>query len=254
MDLSGYEPKEFMPETLLRHARPSKVGRIVLVQMGTYGTDNSLVTDAVERFPDVFRVVGMVDHRSSDVAADMEELLVQGVTGFRIAPQQENIDTWLQDPGYEAMFTAAAVTGQAICPLTHPPGVPDLDRMCGEHPDTTVVVDHMTRIGELKPINDADIDRLCALARHSNVHVKVSRFHSLGAKQPPHDDLAPMIRRVVEAFGPERLMWGSDSPYQVVSESYEDSISLVRDRLDFLSDADRRHILNDTAERVFFFK
>ena len=48
-------------------------------------------------------------------------------------------------------------------------------------------------------------------------------------------------------------MWGSDSPYQVVSESYEDSISVVRDKLDFLSTAEREQILAKTAERIFFW-
>ena len=252
VDISEYDPLEFMPEALFEHTRPSDVSRVVLVHIGSYGTDNSIVTDSIERFPDVFRVVGMVDHHSDGVAADMKTLLGKGVTGFRITPGDSDISAWLQDPGFDAMFRTAAETGQAICPLTHPPGVPDLDRMCGEHPDTTVVIDHMTRLGELSPITDEDIDELCALARYPKVHVKVSRLHSLGAKRPPHDDLAPVVRRVVEAFGSERLMWGSDSPYQVVLETYEDSISLVRDRLDFLSEADRRNILNDTAERVFF--
>jgi predicted TIM-barrel fold metal-dependent hydrolase len=62
-----------------------------------------------------------------------------------------------------------------------------------------------------------------------------------------------MIRRVYEAFGPERLMWGSDSPYQVEKgHNYHDSISLVKERLDFLSAADREWLLRKTAQRVYF--
>jgi len=140
-----------------------------------------------------------------------------------------------------------------MCPLTHPDGLPDLVAMCERHQDTKVVLDHLGRIGELKPISDEHVTTLCSLARFPRVHVKVSRLHSLGAKSPPHDDLLPMIRRVVDAFGPERLMWGSDSPYQVVLEKYEDSISVVRDKLDFLSTAEREQILTKTAEKVFFW-
>ena len=62
-----------------------------------------------------------------------------------------------------------------------------------------------------------------------------------------------MIRRVLDAFGPERLMWASDAPYQVVApHTYEDSIALIRDRIDFLSDGDRDQLLKQTAERVYF--
>ena len=81
------------------------------------------------------------------------------------------------------------------------------------------------------------------------------RFHTaldtLGARKPPHDDLLPLIRSVLDAFGPERVMWGSDSPFQVLRGTYEDSIAVVRERLG-LSDKDRRHVLAGTASKVFF--
>ena len=61
-----------------------------------------------------------------------------------------------------------------------------------------------------------------------------------------------MIRRLLEAFGPKRLMWASDSPYQLQgANTYKASIGLVRDRLD-LSKADREWLLAKTAEAVFF--
>ncbi len=95
---------------------------------------------------------------------------------------------------------------------------------------------------------------LCHLARHKHAHVKVSAFYALGQKKPPYDDLVPMIRRLFDAFGPKRLMWASDSPYQLQgANTYRASIGLVRDRLDFLSKADREWLLAKTAEAVFFY-
>ena len=83
--------------------------------------------------------------------------------------------------------------------------------------------------------------------------VKVSAFYALGSKQPPYEDLAALIRPVWTAFGAERLMWASDCPYQVQGEhTYEASVALVRDRLDFLSGADRDRILGGTAAEFFF--
>ena len=82
--------------------------------------------------------------------------------------------------------------------------------------------------------------------------VKVSAFYALGKKSPPYDDLETLIRRVYEVFGSERLMWASDCPFQVVNQTYEDSIALVRDGLDFLSEADKEQILRKTAEDFFF--
>jgi predicted TIM-barrel fold metal-dependent hydrolase len=254
VDPASLEPPDFSPEVILRHARPSQVERIVLVGTGFYQTRNQYMLDSVERFPDILRAVAIVDHQSEGVADDMRGLLSGGVTGFRIVVSPGEGEGWLQHPGFGTMFRTCAETGQAMCALVHADGLADLDRMCGEHPDTVVVVDHMARIGETYPASDENLDALCALVRHPKVHVKISRFHALGEAEPPHDDLAPQIRRVYDAFGPERMMWGSDSPFQVTKESYEDSISLVRDRLDFLTDSDREHMLVKTAERVFFFR
>ena len=64
-----------------------------------------------------------------------------------------------------------------------------------------------------------------------------------------------MVQRVVDAFGPRRLMWASDCPFQVQGEhTYEASIALIRDKIDFLSPSDKQWILRDTAKRVFFDK
>jgi predicted TIM-barrel fold metal-dependent hydrolase len=126
--------------------------------------------------------------------------------------------------------------------------------MCARYAETPVVIDHFARVGIDGELRDADIKALCDLAKHKHVCVKISAYYALGKKQPPHDELIPMIKRALEAFGPDRLMWASDSPYQLQKgNTYKASISLVRDRLDFLSDADRAKLLRGTAERVFFY-
>ena len=62
-----------------------------------------------------------------------------------------------------------------------------------------------------------------------------------------------LIRRVVDAYGPQRLMWASDGPYQMLGEhTYAASVALMEEGLDFLSAADRAEIMTGTAERFFF--
>jgi predicted TIM-barrel fold metal-dependent hydrolase len=111
----------------------------------------------------------------------------------------------------------------------------------------------LARIGVDGHVRDEDVTKLCQLARHPHTHVKVSAFYALGSKMPPYDDLVPMIRRVFDGFGPERLMWASDSPYQLAApNSYQASLDLVQ-RLDFLSESDRDWLLRKTAEKVYFY-
>ena len=98
-----------------------------------------------------------------------------------------------------------------------------------------------------------DIEKLCKLARHAHTHVKLSAYYALGAKRPPYLDLLPMIRKVIEAFGPDRCMWASDSPYQLQGEhTYSSSLALITQHCDFLSGGDRAQILGKTAENVYF--
>ena len=247
-------PSHFPPETILKHATPVGVDRVVLVQMSFYGTDNSYMTDTIKRYPESFRGIGYVDPNDIDVGYGMATLLEQGVTGFRIVLESNAPDNWLQTTGYDSMFRAAAETRQSIGVLINPDGLDDVGRMANKHPDTIIVIDHMSRIGANGQIHKEDLQRACELAKYKNIFVKISAFYALGRKEPPHTELIPMIRHFYDAYGADRLMWASDCPFQVVDEVYEDSISLVRDKLDFLSDEDKDQILRGTAESVYFFQ
>ena len=153
------------------------------------------------------------------------------------------------------MFAAAARNNQAMACLIDPAGLAEVDRMCSAYPETPVIIDHLARIGADGKIREEDVERLCGLAKHKKVMVKVGAFYALGKKQPPYTDLAPLIKKVVTAFGPERCMWESDSPFQIDGRhTYEASVDLVRTRLDFLSDDDKEWLLRKTAEKFFFAK
>lgn len=245
------KPPTFYPEDILRHGKGSGVSRVVLIQMSFYRWDNSYMLDVMASAPKTFSGVALVDWNSPDPDVKMRELKKRGVRGFRIRPDGSPA-TWLDGEGFAKMFRCAAEEKLAICPLLNPEHLAALDKMCRRFRDTTVVVDHLARIGVEGTVRDEDVKSLCALAKHKHTHVKVSAFYALGMKKPPHLELAPLIRRVYEAFGPKRLMWASDCPFQVQTETYEDSISLVRDKLDFLSKDDKEWMLRRTAEGVFF--
>lgn len=254
---AGY-PKEkmrapsFTPEELFTHTRPCGVDGIVLIQMSYYGYDNSYMLDMMRKHKGVFSGVAVID-REDKPRDTMLDLARQGVRGFRITAGGRPPDRWLDGDGMAAMWQCGADERLAMCPLINPQHLPAVDRMCRRFPDTPVVIDHFARIGIDGQFRKADLDNLCGLARHKNVHVKVSAFSALGRKESPYLDLAPMIQRVLDAFGPERLMWATDGPWQMMGgHKYKDSIDLIRVRLDFLTDNDRQWLLRKTAQRVFF--
>lgn len=257
-DKKDLDPASFTDEELMKIARPEGVGRVVLIQHSVYHLwDNSYLLDAVRRHPKLFRVQGMVDDRGKEPGAAMKKLLPLGVTGFRITPfvrKKEEQPKWLDTPGMTEMWKTGAKTRQAMCLLINPSDLPAADAMCEKNPDTPVVIDHFARIGADGEIRDDDVKALCKLARYKHTHVKISAYYALGKKKPPHDELVPMIRKLLDAFGPQRLMWASDAPYQVQGvNTYKASIALVRDKMDNLTKQDREWLLAKTAETVFFY-
>ncbi len=246
------DPPSFTPDELLQQCKPAGVDRIVLIQMSFYEYDHRYMFEAMRAHPGVFSAVALIDFHADDVADQMDNLAGKDVRGFRLHSRGDAKD-WPGIPSMRQLWRKSGQDGLAVCPLINPEDLPYVDALCKAFPETTVVVDHFARIGISGTVDDAQLDQLCRLARFPNVHVKTSAFYALGKKSPPYVDLIPMIRRVVDAFGVERLMWASDCPFQVQGEhSYEASISLIRDRIDFLSDSDKQWMLKGTAEKVFF--
>jgi len=251
------KPASFTPEELFKHCKPAGVGRINLIQMSFYGFDNSYMLDMIAKYPTVFVGTAVINPQGKDPSQEMRDLGKKGVRAFRIYPKltAQPIDKWLRGEGYQIMFAEGARSKQAMACLIGPDALPELDRMCTAYPNTPVIIDHLSRIGADGMIREDDVDRLCAMAKHKNVTVKIGAFYALGKKKAPYTDLAPMIKKVVSAFGPARCMWESDCPFQVDGDhTYQASVDLVRARLDFLSDDDRGWLLWKTAEKTLFAK
>jgi predicted TIM-barrel fold metal-dependent hydrolase len=246
------DPPSFTPEELLKLAHPEKVGRVVLIQHHTYHSwDNRYLIDCAARFPGTFAVTGMLDDTKPSPEKEMKGLLEKRVRAFRITSWIRK-EKWLEGPGMDAMWKTAAETGQVMSCLINPEDLPGVAAMCQKHPATPVVIDHFARIGVDGQIRESDVKNLLALAKHKQVNVKLSAYYALGKKEAPYEDLLPMIRQVLAAFGPERCMWASDAPYQVVKgHTYSASIALLRDRAG-LSAGDKEHLFRKTAERLYF--
>jgi predicted TIM-barrel fold metal-dependent hydrolase len=245
------DPPSFTPDELFSHCKPQGVTRVVLIQMSFYKYDNRYMIDMMEKFPGVFSGVAIVDDSQPKPYQQMKLLAKSGVRGFRIYTSKEQAAAW--GDGMHTMWACAADEGLAMCLLADPDALSAVHEMCKKYPETPVVIDHFARIGMKGEINQADLDNLCRLAEFKHTHVKTSAFYALGAKKAPYTDMGPMIKKLRDAFGAQRLMWASDCPFQVQNgHTYADSIAVIRDRLDFLTPEDKSWMLRKTAEKVFF--
>jgi len=257
------KPQGFTPGEFFSHARPEGVNRVVVVGHTVhFGFDARYLVDLARARPGEVAIQAYLDHTDPNVTIRMAELKAQGVKAFRL----RLLDPW-QSPFPEAhpilkAYEFAAKERLIICPLINPDWLPQLGLLSERYPATAVVVDHFGRIGvdgfgKVPPvpgtIKAEDVANLVKLAQYPMTHVKVSAYYALGKRTPPYDDMLPLIKELLKAFGPERLMWGSDCPYQLApGHSYKASIAVIRDRLDGVSEGDREWLLRKTAERVFF--
>ena len=258
----------FTPEEILVEARPLGVTRFNLVQMTWYGLDHSYILDIIAKDPKHFVGTGIVsavtDMSGPSPDDTMIALAKRGIVAFRfrgrtMRPPLGDGPQWLDHIGYEKMFQAGAKHNLGLSFLMVPDDIPELDRMCRRFPETPVIIDHLCGIGSRGPFPEDEIQTLCGMARHRKVMVKVGAFYARGTRKPPYLDCLPLVRRVVEAFGPDRCMWETDSPMTrprstqlLPPRSYEASLALIRDHADFLSKSDKERILFKTAENFFF--
>ena len=247
--VADLNPPSFTPETLIALGKTESVTRHVLISHGPYhGFNNDYYIYAAKKYPGAFAIVGAMNPTLDRIPVKMRANRKLGIRGYRIKPN--NDANWLQAKPMQAMWKTGAIENIAMCPLIDPKYVADLGPMCHRFPNTTVVIDHCARIDNQ---HKEELNQLCALSKHPNVYVKISAFYAFGNKKPPYLEQIPKIKRLFESFGPKKLMWASDCPYQLEDgNTYGASISLVRDRLDFLSNDDKNWLLRRTAEKVFF--
>lgn len=252
----------YSAEEVMQLGSVAGVDRYNLIQMTWYGTDHQYILDVIARYPKQFVGTGMVpavtDISLADPGAAMIDLSQGGVYAFRQRgksgrPKFNDGDRWMDHPGYEKMFATGAEHNLALSYLMTPADLPELDRMCSRFPETPVIIDHFCAIGRQNMFIEEEIQQLCAMARHRRVMLKIGAFYALGAKKPPYLDMLPLIRRVVDAFGPERCMWESDSPLQTKNEhTFSAAVDIIKKHADFLSESDKHQILVKTAEDFFF--
>jgi predicted TIM-barrel fold metal-dependent hydrolase len=132
-----------------------------------------------------------------------------------------------------------------LAPITR---MHDVARLVEKFPDLDVVIDHMA---DCPPDRPEMLKHLLALKRYPNVFVKVSHAWSLSRQPYPYPDCQAQIKRIYDAFGPQRMMWGTDWPLVEAYCGYAKALSIIRDEMPFLNAEDKKWVLSKTVSRVF---
>lgn len=246
-------PKEdATPEMLLPLMAAHGVEKTVLVQVIYYRWDNRYTAHVLRQYPDKFMAVCRVNPEDPAAPDHLSYLTEEhGFHGVRLSPAPDASGDWFTGPLMDPLFRRAAQLGVPMLILTRPARLPDLARLLERHPDLDVVVDHMADFTLDRP---EELQALLALARYPRVYVKISHTWSISRQPYPWRDTFDAVKRVYQAFGPQRLMWATDWPMCLSRATYGQTLSVVRDEMPFFSPEDREWILGKTALKLWPFR
>jgi L-fuconolactonase len=250
-------PVWFEPvETLLSQMQRNGISQAVLVQvLGQF--DNTYLEQCVQRHPGRFATVVAVDASRGDAITQLELLAAKGARGLRLRPEARS-------PGKDpyAIWRAAENLGLVVsCAGTAANLISaEFAQLVQTVPRVTMTLEHLGGWG--RPDCDGSATTRSAIAQ-------LSRFSSLLLKVPGLGQLvkrdgnlpssgrvlklepADIVLEMLDRFGAERLLWGSDFPPVATREGYANALHWVQELLADITEAQRAQIFGGNARRVF---
>jgi L-fuconolactonase len=247
-----YEPVESLLAQMDRHG----IDKAVLVQInGQY--NNAYQFECVARHPDRLASVVIVDVAQENAPAQLAQLAEQGAQGVRLAAT-------VRSPGDDplAIWRQAHALGMSVSCSGAPEHFADaaFAQLVEELPDLPIIIEHLASLkagpGQLP---DAELcNRIFGLARYPNLCMKIHGLGEICARNMPVTEPFPfdrtgvtLLRRAYDAFGTQRLMWGSDFPPVSGREGYGNALHLTQAELADLSSEEHALVFGGVAARVY---
>lgn len=231
-------------EVLLAQMEEAGIDKAILVQYGGQ-FDNSYEQEACERFPGKFAPWGMVDTSAPGAADKFQEAVeTYGMVGFRVpvAARSSGDNPWSFWERVQELGAVVSLSGDRD-QFGHPGTAELIER----HPGTGFRIEHLghPRFDEADPF--PKYQRVLELAKFPNVTVAYSGLYAASEQGYPYEDLVPFLKMIYDAFGPRRILWGSDFPPVCLRETVRQNLHLFRDGFGFLSEEDREWVLGKAA-------
>jgi predicted TIM-barrel fold metal-dependent hydrolase len=195
-------------------------GAILVSPFSMYLYDASYALEVLAAHPNRFRLVKPVDPTDPAVFETIAEwAATEGTVGIRIF-LRDNASTDPADPDINRVLATAARHSLPVN-VACTGRLDQAEQLAARNPNTRMVIDHLGLPQPHKPPPPAepfaDLPKLLALAAHDNVAVKISGACTLSREPFPYKDIWDPLRRVFDAFGFDRCMWGTDWTRAVVT-------------------------------------
>ena len=212
-------------------------------------TDNRYTVNAVREYDPLQGIVMLdpFDENSCEILRNAME--IEGILGFRLGATYDYDSMW-REPNYNAAWMAdlteltefwdtVTETNAVVQIATHPSQINQSLSLIESYPDLNYLFDHFVGVNATDVDQDGAVSSIEGLSQYESVGVKISAAPYCSDAEFPYPDIHSHIRWLLETFGRERVIWGSDFPNVSDTTSYQKTLEWL-DYVDCLSRADRR--------------
>ncbi len=255
--IDGHLP-EWLPERavdgdlLTARMNGAGVSKAVLVQFAhVHGYDNSYVVDVAAEHPERFVAVGVIEANDPNVSATMNRWADRGAAGFRLTGANRGAPPdWVMVP---AVWETATQLELPLCihfnVENRAEGIPRLHEMLSRfEKDVVVVLDHAGNPPFSQGPPSYGLETILDLERYPKLYLKFSTVN-FRRMDEANVDLEPIMRRLIDRFGANRIMWGSDSPNS--PGDYGDLLGRMQKTMASFSQIEEDWIMGETARTVY---
>jgi len=241
--------RDYLPPALEPVLKRNGVDKTILVQASNSLEETRWLLSLAEGNPFIGGVVGWVDLRSADVGRQLDELIAHPkFKGVRHLVESEPADDWLTQQNTLNGLLELSSRGLSYDLLVHTRHLKHVQKVADECPGLHLVIDHLAK----PPVARAEIDEwasgLKEIASRPNVWCKLSGLVTEADWANWRvEDLKPYVVKVLEYFGPGRMMFGSDWPVCLLAASYDQVLESFEILLAGLDDKDRRRVFSESA-------
>jgi L-fuconolactonase len=245
--------RDFLPQELALELDANGMDASIAVQADQSERETLFLLGLAERSKRIAGVVGWIDLASSQLD-DRLQFFSQfdKLRGFRHIVQAEPDDRFLLRPDFMGGISRLHEFGFTYDILIYPKQLPAAIELASKFPEQRFVVDHMAK-PEIKSRNSTSwAAHIRSMAANPNVYCKLSGLVTEGEWQRwTHADFTRYLDVVFEAFGPERLMFGSDWPVCLLAASYRQVKQLIEDYVDRYAAKEKEKIFGVNAIRFY---
>jgi predicted TIM-barrel fold metal-dependent hydrolase len=228
---------DFTADDVLKEMDEAGVDAAVIHPPGWDPDSNALAIEAACRHPNRFAILGKFPLDRPDSRTLIDTLKGQpGMVGLRFALLQPHQQTWLTDGTLDWLWPLAERAGMPVA-LLGGNLLPGVTQIVQRHPGLKVIVDHFARPDKTW----SNLPELIATAKFPNVALKATGAPSYSGEAYPYRDIHGHIRRLYDAFGPERMFWGTDITRMPCP--WKQCVTMFTEELQWLSAKDKELIM-----------